>query len=75
MNDEKLRAQMKDYLKGWAEASEYLERERRERVRTVDTAEALSRLSGLFDSAVWLHQPSAASGLVEQQAVFARTRR
>jgi hypothetical protein len=52
-----------------------MERERRQRVREVDTAQALERLDALFDSALWLHRPAGTSGLVEQQAIFAKARR
>lgn len=65
----------KEYVRGWAEAGAFLERERRERVREIDTAQALERLDGLFDSALWLHRPADTSGLVEQQAIFAKARR
>lgn len=75
MTEEELLARRKEYVQGWAEAGAVLERERRERVRGVDTAQALARLSALFDSALWLHRPAKTSGLVEQQTIFARARR
>lgn len=75
MTAEELHACMKAYAMGWKEVGEYLEAERRERVRRADTAASLELLSSAFDSAVWLHPPSPSSGLVEQQAIFARARR
>jgi hypothetical protein len=75
MTEEELLARRKQYVRGWAEAGAALEQERRERVRAVDTAQALARLDALFDSALWLHRPAESSGLVEQQAIFARARR
>jgi hypothetical protein len=65
----------KEYVRAWAEAGAFMERERRQRVREVDTAQALERLDALFDSALWLHRPADTSGLVEQQAIFAKARR
>ena len=65
----------KEYVRAWAEAGAFMERERRQRVREVDTAKALERLDALFDSALWLHRPAHTSGLVEQQAIFAKARR
>ena len=75
MTAEELHARMKAYAMGWKEVGEILDAERREHVRQADTAESLEILSDAFDSAVWLHPPNASSGLVEQQAVFARARR
>jgi hypothetical protein len=75
MNDQELHRRLKAYAMGWKETGELLEEERRERVRTADTAQALAALSGLFDSAVRLQPATKTSGLVEQQAIFARARR
>ena len=74
MTEDEALARGKAYVRAWAEAGAFLERERRERVREVDTAQALARLDALFDSALWLHPPAKSSGLVEQQAIFARAR-
>lgn len=74
MTEEESLARGKECVRAWAEAGAFLEQERRERVRRVDTAQALERLSALFDSALWLHRPADSSGLVEQQAVFAKAR-
>lgn len=75
MTEEESLARGKEYVRAWAEAGAFLEQERRERVRGVDTAQALERLDALFDSALWLHRPADTSGLVEQQAIFAKARR
>lgn len=74
MTEEESLARGKECVRAWAEAGAFLEQERRERVRRGDTAQALERLSALFDSALWLHRPADSSGLVEQQAVFAKAR-
>jgi hypothetical protein len=75
MTAEELHARMKAYTMGWKEVGEYLEAERRARVRRADTATSLELLRSAFNSAVWLHPPHPSSGLVEQQAIFARARR
>jgi hypothetical protein len=75
MTEEESLARGKEWVRAWGEAGAFLERERRERVRRVDTAQALERLDALFDSALWLHRPAETSGLVEQQAIFAKARR
>jgi hypothetical protein len=75
MTAEEIRARMKAYAMGWKETGELLEAERRERVRHTDTASSLESLNDAFDSAVWLHPPNPSSGLVEQQAIFARARK
>lgn len=75
MTDEELHRRQKEYVMGWKVVGEYLEAERREHVRQADTAKSLEALSGLFDSAVWLHPPKPSSGMVEMQAILARARR
>lgn len=75
MTDEELRRRQKEYAMGWKEVGEYLDAERRQRVRDADTAKSLEALSGLFDSAIWLHGTDPGSGLVEQQAILSRARR
>ena len=74
MTDAELRARMKAYVMGWKETGEFLEAERRERVRRTDTAAALRRLGSLFNSAVHLHPPAASSGLVEFYRILCRHR-
>lgn len=72
MTDEELRARMKEYAMGWKETGEFLEAERRERVRRTDTARELRHLASLFNSAVYLHPPSPSSGLVEFYDILGR---
>jgi hypothetical protein len=48
---------------------------REESLRSVSTPQALQNLSGAFESARLQHSPQPSSGLVEQQAWFARWRR
>jgi hypothetical protein len=74
MTDEELRARMKEYVMGWKEVGEFLEAERRDRVRRTDTSSALRRLARLFNSAVYLHPPEPSSGLVEFYRILGRSR-
>lgn len=59
---------------GRNEVGEFLEAERRERVRRTDTASALRRLGSLFNSAVHLHPPAPSSGLVEFYRILGGSR-
>jgi hypothetical protein len=74
MTAEELQARMKAYAMGWKEVGEYLEAERRERVRRSDTVRELSAFNGM--AAAWLKRfpPSPTSGLIEQQRLFSRMR-
>ena len=68
--------QQRAYVKAMLEGYEYLELERRERVRATDTAQSIELLDDAFESELWLRpEPRATSGMVEQQAIFARSRR
>ena len=63
-------AQGKRWVQAWKEAGEVMEQLRRDELRATDTAHAMHRLAGAFESARWrgLHRPS--SGLIEQQKLF-----
>lgn len=63
------------WLAAWKLAAPELERQRRREVRATDTVQAMQLLDDAFESGVWLSPPRPTSGLVEQQAVFARSRR
>jgi hypothetical protein len=74
MTAEELHARMKAYAMGWKEVGEYLEAERRERVRGTDTVRELCAFDGM--ALAWLKRfpPPATSGLIEQQRLFSRLR-
>jgi hypothetical protein len=71
---EELHARMKAYAMGWKEVGEYLEAERRERVRRTDTVRELCAFDGM--ALAWLKRfpPPPTSGLIEQQRLFSRPR-
>jgi hypothetical protein len=68
-------SQLKAYVENWKTLGPILERKRREALRRVDTKIALSHLEDAFASAQFLARPAKSSGLVEQQAIFAKARR
>jgi hypothetical protein len=74
MTADELHARMKAYAMGWKEVGEYLETERRARVRRSDTVRELSAFNGM--AAAWLKRfpPAPTSGLIEQQRLFSRMR-
>ena len=74
MTETELRERMKAYAMGWKETGEFLEAERRERVRKTDTASALLRLGRLFNSAVRLHPPAPTSGLATFYDILTKRR-
>lgn len=65
-------AQVRAWVRNWADLGPVLEEMRAEQIRSANTVQALENLNDAFDSAVWLNPPRASSGLVEQQALFAR---
>lgn len=67
-------AQGKRWVKGWAEAGAVMEQLRRDELRKTDTVQSLQRLAGAFQSARHLGSPRSSSGLVAQQALFAKCR-
>ncbi|MFZ4695846.1 MAG: hypothetical protein ACOYMV_12040 [Verrucomicrobiia bacterium] len=63
------------WIETWRRAGPELERIRREEIRKVETAAAMRALTDAFESALLHSSPSRWSGLVEQQAVFGKSRR
>lgn len=74
MTPEELHARMKAYAMGWNEVGEYLEAERRERVRKTDTARELGAFDGMILAALDRFPPEPTSGLIEQQRLFSQLR-
>ena len=63
--------ELRDFVDGWRIASERLEALRREDLRDINVSEHIEALAGAFEAT--LSGPMRkSSGLVEQQAVFAR---
>lgn len=69
--------EMYERMKAWAlkldEAHEFIEQERRERLRNAVTADYLANLSGAFKSALYLYEPSPTSGFVEFYKILSRS--
>lgn len=68
-------SRIKAYIENWKTLGPILERKRREALRGIDTRIALQHLEDAFASAQFLARTASSSGLVEQQAIFAKARR
>lgn len=66
---------LKQWVTNWRNAGAKLEQLRREDLRSLDTVAAVSALSDAFDFAVANEPARLSSGMVEQQRLFASTRR
>ena len=64
---------LRAFVDAWRSASERLEELRRRDLRNVDVADRIEALNGAFEATL-ARPPRTSSGLVEQQAVFARMR-
>tara|TARA_A100001037_G_C14537590_1_gene365870 strand:+ start:199 stop:417 length:219 start_codon:yes stop_codon:yes gene_type:complete len=67
--------QLKQWAEAWAKAGPELERIRRQEIRETDTFETVSAFLGPIDFTQEPFAPSPTSGLVEQQARFAKLRK
>ena len=68
------REQLREYVERWKEVGPILEEIRRRELENTDTQEAIQQLFGSGDPYRDI-APRATSGLVEQQAWFAKLRR
>ena len=68
------REQAKQWAEAWKQAGPELERIRRKEIRETDTFEALKAFLGPIDFSKEPFHPRPSSGLVEQQASFAKAR-
>ena len=64
----------KQWAQSWAKTGAIMDRLRHEALRATDTVQSMQRLAGAFESARHLGQPRSSSGLVAQQAIFAKCR-
>ncbi len=69
------REHMREWVRQWQRAAPVLEKLRIESIQRADTVWAVEALGGLLEGAVRDCPPPPSSGLVEQQAVFAKARR
>lgn len=74
MTEAELKARMKAYVMGWEETGQYMEAERRYRLRKKQGGLSLEHLGSLFNSAVYLHPPKKSSGFVEFYRILNRSR-
>ena len=65
--------ELRAFVDAWRSASERLEDLRRRDLRNVNVADRIESLNGAFEATL-ARPPRTSSGLVEQQAVFARIR-
>ncbi|MCX7721641.1 MAG: hypothetical protein N2379_01090 [Verrucomicrobiae bacterium] len=72
---EQEKAQIRAWIKNWQEVGPVLEQIRAEEIRAADTVKAMEALDDMFTHAVKTLPPRESSGLIEQQAIFARARR
>ena len=67
------RALMRRWVQTWIEAGKELEKIRRREIEATDVREAVRQIFSAAETPQ--HPPSCTSGLVEQQALFARLRK
>ena len=72
---EQEKALTRAWVKNWQEVGPILEEIRAEEIRATDTVKAMEILDGMFTHAVESVPIRESSGLIEQQAVFARAKR
>ena len=70
MTDE--REMPRAWIQRWKRAGAVLEEQRRKKLRSISTPEALQNLAGAFESCRIHFRPKPYSGLVEQQRWFAK---
>jgi len=69
------KAEIRAWIQGWRKAGPILEEIRAEEIRATDTVAALEVLDGMFTHAVETLPARESSGLIEQQAIFARAKK
>lgn len=69
------KALIRAWVKNWQEVGPLLEEIRAEEIRAADTVRAMEVLDDMFNHAVKTMPARESSGLIEQQAIFARARR
>jgi hypothetical protein len=72
---EQEKARTRAWIKSWQAVGPILEEVRAEEIRATDTVRAMEVLDGMFTHAVETVPARESSGLIEQQAIFARAKR
>jgi hypothetical protein len=70
MSEDEMRERLKAYVMGWKETGEFLEAERRERVRRTDCVQELPVFNGIVLAGLERFPAAPTSGLIEQQRLF-----
>lgn len=74
MNDDELE-KMRQWVSNWKETGEFLEKLRREEIKSLNIAEEILSLSDASESALRFYPPQPTSGLVEMQRLFAKLKK
>jgi len=72
---EEEKALIRAWIRNWQEVGPMLEQIRANEIRASDTVRAMEMLDGMFTQAVQSLPARDTSGLIEQQALFARARK
>ena len=70
----KEREKLREYVRRRKETGEFLEKLRREEIRSSNLAEAIGIFDEAFRSALWLRPAEKTSGLVEFHRILAKSR-
>ena len=73
--NEQEEVQIRAWVRNWRELGPVLDEIRAQEIRATDTVRAMEMLDGMFTHAVESMPARETSGLIEQQAIFARARR
>lgn len=71
MNEDE-REKMRQWVNNWKETGEFLEKLRREEIKSLNIAEEILSLSDASESALRFYPPKPTSGLIEMQRLFAK---
>lgn len=73
MTDEE-REKLKEYVNRWKETGEFLEKLRREKIRTSVLADSIRAFDIAFKSTIYLNKPRLTSGFVEFYKILKKSR-
>ena len=68
------REKLRQYVNRWKETGEFLEKLRREEIRSSNLIESIGVFDDAFRSALWLNQAKKTSGLVEFHRILAKSK-
>lgn len=73
MKDEE-REKLREYVNRWKETGKFLEKLRREKIRSSNLEETIPVFDDAFRSALWLYPAEKTSGLIEFHRILAKSR-